>query len=69
MDKKLVPGTGTPVDDGFTLEEVKSMFQLLFSSNLIVSMDFVEYNPLLDEHNKTGDICMELMMHLGNIMS
>lgn len=68
IDKDLVPGTGTPVSNGFSIEEVKSILNQLFESKLITTMDFVEYNPLLDEDEKTAKICMELLRYLGNII-
>src|SRR5699024_7999144 len=68
MDMSLVPGTGTPVKDGFTSEEVKIMLNQLFETRFITSMDFVEYNPLLDDNNKTANICMELIKHLGSVI-
>lgn len=68
IDKDLVPGTGTPVKDGFKVEEVKNIFNQLFKTGFITSMDFVEFNPSLDENNKTAEICLELMSHLGNII-
>jgi len=61
LDKKLVPGTGTPVDGGFTIEEVKGFFKSFLETKLIRSMDFVELNPLLDKNDSTADICIELI--------
>ncbi|MFS8541014.1 MAG: arginase, partial [Tissierellales bacterium] len=61
LDKKLVPGTGTPVDGGFTIEEVKTLFKSFIDTKLIRSMDFVELNPLLDENDSTADLCIEII--------
>lgn len=52
MDSILVPGTGCPVVDGFTMAEIKKILSSLFRTKLITSFDFVEYNPLLDNSNE-----------------
>lgn len=61
LDKKLVPGTGTPVDGGFSLEEGKLMFKSFIETKLVKSMDFVELNPVLDVNDSTADLCIELI--------
>jgi len=60
IDAKYVPGTGTRVDDGFTVEESKEFLSKLVSTGLIKSMDLVELNPLLDVDDTTSDIAIEL---------
>lgn len=61
LDKKLVPGTGTPVDGGFTLEEAKDLLKAFLETKMVRSMDFVELNPLLDEKDSTAKLCIELI--------
>lgn len=61
LDPEYVPGTGTPVHNGLTFEESKKLLECIFSTSLVKSMDFVEYNPDLDENNKTLETCMELI--------
>lgn len=61
LDKSLVPGTGTPVEGGFSLEETKKILKDLLSTNFVKSMDFVELNPLLDENDTTADLCIDLI--------
>lgn len=66
LDSSLVPGTGTPVQDGFTLSEAKFTLKSILESNLITSMDFVEFNPQLDDENKsTEKLCIELLEIIG----
>lgn len=48
LDPEYVPGTGTPVDNGLTFEESTDIVKGIFSTSLVKSMDFVEYNPELD---------------------
>lgn len=60
LDKSLVLGTGTPVDKGFNIEEMKKILKTLLDTKMIKSMDFVELNPNLDENNSTAELCIEL---------
>jgi arginase len=65
LDSSLVPGTGTPVADGFTIEEGKATFTALLRENFVTSMDFVEFNPTIDnEDRRTNKSCMEILEHI-----
>lgn len=65
LDSNLVPGTGTPVIDGFTMEEGKSVFTTLLGEKFITSMDFVELNPKIDNEDKrTTKNCLEMLEHI-----
>lgn len=68
LDKKLVPGTGTPVSNGFSLEESKQILERFLSTGLIKSMDFVELNPLLDIDDSTADICIDLIDSISSAL-
>lgn len=61
LDKSLVPGTGTPVENGFSIEESKILLEGFLNTGLIKSMDFVELNPFLDLEDTTADLCIELV--------
>lgn len=61
FDKSIVPGTGTPVKDGFDLNQGKDILKELLNTGLITSMDLVEFNPFLDENNITADLCIEII--------
>ena len=62
LDSKLVPGTGTRVSEGFSLDEGKLILKDILSTGFVTSMDFVELNPVLDDENEsTAKICMELI--------
>lgn len=61
LDKSLVPGTGTPVINGFSVEETKKILKGFLSTGLIKSMDFVELNPKLDKDQITLNLCLELI--------
>lgn len=61
IDSEFVPGTGTPVKNGLSVEEAKKILSTLASSGLMVSLDFVELNPLLDTNDETANVSMELL--------
>ncbi len=65
LDKSIVPGTGTAVSEGFSMEEGKLIFSGLIENININSMDFVELNPVIDdEDKKTVKNCFELLRHI-----
>lgn len=69
FDSAIVPGTGTPVADGFTLEDGILVLDQIIGSGFVTSMDIVEFNPLLDdENNTTAKLCLNLVKHLGNLL-
>ncbi|NLY46552.1 MAG: arginase [Tissierella sp.] len=61
LDSEIVPGTGTPVGDGINVLESKIILDKILSSKLVTSIDFVEFNPLLDIEDKTAKVCMEIL--------
>lgn len=61
LDPDYVPGTGTPVNNGLTYSQSKKILESVLGTSLIKSMDFVEYNPILDKNDKTKETCIELL--------
>lgn len=61
LDSYLVPGTGTPVSEGMNLTEIEEILKGILSTKKIKSMDFVEFNPEIDENSKTLDNCIKLL--------
>ncbi len=61
LDPEYVPGTGTPVHNGLSFTESKILIESILSTSLVRSIDFVEYNPDLDENNRTIETCIELL--------
>ncbi|MCQ2969340.1 MAG: arginase [Clostridium sp.] len=61
LDPSYVPGTGTPVNNGLTFEESQILLHGIFSTSHVKCIDFVEYNPELDKHNKTRETCIQLI--------
>ncbi|SHJ59656.1 arginase [Geosporobacter subterraneus DSM 17957] len=61
LDSDIVPGTGTPVTDGMTVDEVKYVFKHLMDTKLVKSMDLVELNTYLDKNDVTAEVAIELV--------
>lgn len=62
LDPAEAPGVGTPVANGLTQREAFIACELLAKCDKMVSMDFVETNPLLDTRNATGELASELIL-------
>ncbi len=61
LDPSCAPGVGTPVFNGFHLEEAISLLHLILKKGNLISLDFVEYNPLRDINNKTQECVKRLL--------
>lgn len=61
IDSKYVPGTGTPVSNGMSVEQSKYVIKYLMKTKLAKSMDLVELNTLLDKGEKTTDLVLDLI--------
>lgn len=61
IDAEYVPGTGTPVSEGVSIEDTKKALRMLAESGLVKSMDFVELNVLLDKNDTTADLAVDLL--------
>lgn len=69
LDPTLVPGTGTPVVGGFSMDEGKEVFTTLLGEKFVASMDFVELNPVIDnEDGRTTKNCIEMLEHIFKTM-
>jgi arginase len=62
VDPKDAPGVGTPVPGGMTWREAHLAMELVASSGKLLSLDLVEVNPILDEHNRTADLAAQLAL-------
>lgn len=66
MDPTIVCGTGTRVAGGLLNGDYYTFIDRIFNTGLVRSTDFVEYNPLLDDTDKTtAKWCMEALHYLG----
>lgn len=53
MDPSIVWATGTRVANGLLQEDLEAFVEGLRALPEMKSMDFVEYNPLLDDEERT----------------
>ena len=61
LDPALAPGTGTPVPGGLTYREAHLAMEMIAQSGCADSLEVAEVNPVLDEHNRTASIAVELI--------
>lgn len=62
IDPSFAPGVSVPAKDGINLEETYSLVdEIVKYTNMIKSADLVEYNPVLDEDNKTANLAKEIL--------
>lgn len=69
LDANIVPGTGTPVENGLNVDEVNYILEKLLKSGLITSMDFVELNTKLDSTDQTLNVALELFNVISKSLS
>ncbi len=61
LDPLYAPGSGTPYSGGLTDREAHLALELLAEADVLTSMEMVEVNPILDEHNRTGELAANLI--------
>jgi len=62
VDPADAPGVGTPVRGGATYREAHLALEMICDSRRMMSMEMVEVNPVIDEHNRTAALAVELAM-------
>src|SRR5215471_21713441 len=62
VDPQDAPGVGTPVRGGVTYREAHLAMEMICDSRRMVSMEVVEVNPVIDVHNRTAELAVELVM-------
>jgi arginase len=60
LDPDLAPGVGTAVRGGLTYREAHLAMELVAESGLLCCLEIVEVNPILDDHNATATLAVEL---------
>jgi arginase len=61
IDPREAPGVGTPVRGGATFREAHLAMEMVADTRKMVSMEMVEINPVIDDHNRTAELCVHLM--------
>ena len=60
IDPEDAPGVGTPVRGGATYREAHLAMEIVADHGRLLSFEIVEVNPVIDEHNHTADLAVEL---------
>ncbi len=60
LDPREAPGVGTPVPGGISYREAHLVMEMIAETGGLTSLDLVEVNPVLDQHNITGQLAAEL---------
>lgn len=61
IDPEDAPGVGTPVRGGATYREAHLAMEIIADHGRMLSLEIVEVNPVIDEHNRTADLAVELI--------
>jgi arginase len=64
IDPQAAPGVGTASPGGLTRREAQLLMEIIADSSRCGSMDIVEINPILDQHNSTAQLAVELAASL-----
>ena len=62
IDPREAPGTGTAVPGGLTYREAHLAMEMVAQAGVIGSLEVTETNPILDEHNRTAALAVELIL-------
>jgi arginase len=62
VDPEDAPGVGTPVRGGVTYREAHLAMEMIADTEAMVSLEIVEINPVIDEHNKTALLGVEMLL-------
>lgn len=68
IDPTIFPAVTTPVESGFTLEELHRVFDTIFGNLDVVSFDFTEYNATKDPDGKSFEIVREFVQKINGLM-
>ncbi len=62
IDPEDAPGVGTPVRGGATYREAHLAMEIIADHGRLLSFEIVEVNPVIDEHNRTASLAVELTL-------
>jgi arginase len=62
VDPADAPGVGTPVRGGVTYRESHLALEMIADSRAMAALEIVEINPVIDLHNKTAILGVELAL-------
>jgi len=61
LDSRISTGTGTPVPNGLTVDEAKTLNSELAKSPKVCAWEIVEVNPTLDTENRMAESAFEIL--------
>ncbi|MCA9508508.1 MAG: arginase [Myxococcales bacterium] len=61
LDPLYAPGVSVPEAGGLSFREARLILECAYQSKKIISMEFVELNPLFDTKNTTANLCIDLI--------
>ncbi|MGH8816519.1 MAG: arginase [Achromobacter pestifer] len=64
LDPSIAPGVGTTVPGGVNYREAQLVMEMIADTGRMGSLDIVELNPVLDDHNATGVLAVDLVESL-----
>ena len=62
IDPEDAPGVGTPVRGGASYREAHLAMEIIADHGRMTSFEIVEVNPVIDEHNRTANLAVELAL-------
>ena len=62
VDPQDAPGVGSPVLGGITYREAHLAMEMIADTGKMLSLEVVEINPVIDIHNKTAQLGVELTL-------
>jgi arginase len=64
MDPEFAPGVGTPSPGGISYREAHLAMEMLADTEMVISAELVEVNPILDQSNRTAHLGVGLLQSL-----
>ena len=62
LDPEIAPGVGTPVRGGINFREAHTLMEMIADDGRMVGLEMVELNPIIDNHNTTGELAVDLIL-------
>jgi arginase len=64
LDPSIAPGVGTTVPGGPNYREAQLVMEMIADSGRMASLDIMELNPVIDAHNATAELAVDLVESL-----
>ncbi len=64
LDPSIAPAVGTTIPGGPNYREAQLCMEMIADTGRMASLDIMELNPALDEHNRTAELVVDLVESL-----